>query len=132
VTPTVRLLLSAQCHQALSYIVCVRIDSLDLSKEIASSRQFPGPFVEIGQRVPLAQVGDLRSRATEGRFEQHHRPAEVALVSQATRSHEPALCHHLGTGGGLPKLLPDDLGLPITAHGPVTIGYDGVLVVAAR
>ena len=36
--PTANLSRSAQRDQALPYVVCVSVDGLDLSKEIASSR----------------------------------------------------------------------------------------------
>ena len=122
---------AAQSDEALLHVVGVGVHGGDLDEDVARPGQFARPLVQIGQRVPLPQVEGLGPCAPQRGLQQLDRAPQVALVGQAPGGDQPALGHHFGARGGLAELGPGGLGLHVAVHGPVAVGDNGELVVAA-
>jgi len=106
---------STEGDQALADVVRVGVSSCNAPEKVSGSRQFPCPFVEIGQRVPLAQVERFWLGASKGTFQQLYGALQVALVCQRTGRHQTAFGHDFGARRHLPELGPQLFGFPVAA-----------------
>jgi len=123
---------STEGYQTLADVVRVGVDNGNPPEKVAGPGQFPSPFVEIGQRVPLTEVELFWLGAAKRAFQQFYGALEVALVCQRTSRHQTALGHDFGARRHLPELGPQLFGFLVPVQRPVRIGHDRVLVVAPR
>jgi hypothetical protein len=72
--------LSVESYEPLPDVISVGVHRFYLSEQVASSGQFPGPLIKIGQGVPLPQVRHFRPRTAKRTLQQFYRASQVALV----------------------------------------------------
>ena len=90
---------SAERTQTLANVKGVRISRRDAAEQLPRPRHIPRPFVQVSQRVRLAQMTLLRMlHPPVGPLQQCDGAGEVTLVRPAASGHDSALGHQVAAG----------------------------------
>src|SRR5687768_16033619 len=120
---------SSEGGEALGDVHERRILGRDLSEQGASGGDVAGPLVEVGQRVPEAEmVGEDPLRSPRRTLEQLDRLLELSLICQRAGGDDPALGHDRGARRRGAKFLPELLDPLVLPERPGDVHEDWVLV----